>query len=902
MKSFKVLSGALLVMVFLSAFFSCEIIETLFGYDGTVSLSSTADGDVVSGTVSLEGPATGDIDGVTLLLDGDLFGNAVPLAGSWSYEFDTTEFPDGEIELTVSGYHGNELLSSINVLLIIDNIPDIAVTGVSLDINSVTLTISETYQLTATVEPQDATNNSVSWESNDTDIATVSDTGLVTAEAVGTAQITVTTNDGDFNDTCTVTVEEQTTGGDINVVGQAQGSTYDFGTCLSDGNGGVTTDYHEFTIENGGDSELIINDITLTGSYSGQFDFDADWTCPYTLPAQDSINFFVRFDPALEDRNVRAASVEIQSDDEDEASYIFDVEGDGIAPEVAVAIGSIYISSGASYSFTGDCQLGQTADQIFRIDNLGDTLLNLTGTPLVEITGTNASDFSITEQPSPSISADDWTLFTIEFEPTETGDRYATVTIPNNDLTEGTYTFDISASCVDAPQPEINIKQGSTDLPDGSGSFWYMDTRGDNTRDVDFTIENTGDAALSITSVSSTLDNFSIENYPSTINDGSEGTLSISFTPSGVGSYTASITVGNDDADEGTYTFDVFADAYGINSPQEVPDNTSHDGAGISIAANPLNGNLFIAYQESGSNMHVARSENSGTNWSTVVTKSGQWYPSIAVDQSESGSQWIHFAYNTSDSLVWIRSTDGGDTWSSSAEVLDSGADPTWVDVAATTGEVEIVYNGTVSGDDPIKRVYSGSGGNTWDSAISLETGIDCRYPSVAFLDFNTRFVSAVDYQNAVWVGKTTDGGDSWNGQSVESGIYPNDSSIAASDGKVYVHYANSGTLKCAVSEDEGSTWTVHTVDTSLGSFGGSGDIAASGDTVVIAYRLYNSSSDSDLMVARSPDGGNNWTTYPVHTSDNVGTEVSVVLYNGTIHIAYSDKTNSQVLHSRISY
>ncbi|MBR7287904.1 DNA breaking-rejoining protein, partial [Klebsiella pneumoniae] len=37
-------------------------------------------------------------------------------------------------------------------------------------------------------------------------IATVSSTGLVTAVAAGTATITATTADGDFTDTCAVTV------------------------------------------------------------------------------------------------------------------------------------------------------------------------------------------------------------------------------------------------------------------------------------------------------------------------------------------------------------------------------------------------------------------------------------------------------------------------------------------------------------------------------------------------------------------------------------------------------------------------------------------------------------------------------------------------------------------------
>jgi phi13 family phage major tail protein len=82
----------------------------------------------------------------------------------------------------------------------------VAVTGVTLDKDTLDLTVGETRQLTATVAPINATNKTVTWESGDTDIATVSADGLVTAVAEGTADITVKTVDGNMTDTCSVTV------------------------------------------------------------------------------------------------------------------------------------------------------------------------------------------------------------------------------------------------------------------------------------------------------------------------------------------------------------------------------------------------------------------------------------------------------------------------------------------------------------------------------------------------------------------------------------------------------------------------------------------------------------------------------------------------------------------------
>ncbi len=81
------------------------------------------------------------------------------------------------------------------------------VTGVTLDQTSLTLTEGETGNLIATVQPENATNKNVTWESSDTSVATVDENGVVTAVGAGTATITVKTQDGDFTATCTVTVE-----------------------------------------------------------------------------------------------------------------------------------------------------------------------------------------------------------------------------------------------------------------------------------------------------------------------------------------------------------------------------------------------------------------------------------------------------------------------------------------------------------------------------------------------------------------------------------------------------------------------------------------------------------------------------------------------------------------------
>lgn len=82
----------------------------------------------------------------------------------------------------------------------------VAVTGVTLDKTTLTLAPKDSYTLKATVKPDNATNQNLTWKSNKPAVATVSRKGEVTAVAEGTATITVTTNDGDYMAICDVTV------------------------------------------------------------------------------------------------------------------------------------------------------------------------------------------------------------------------------------------------------------------------------------------------------------------------------------------------------------------------------------------------------------------------------------------------------------------------------------------------------------------------------------------------------------------------------------------------------------------------------------------------------------------------------------------------------------------------
>ncbi len=108
---------------------------------------------------------------------------------------------------TITATTCNNLTATVEVSVSVN--PDIIKpTGVSLSADTLEITEGKTGTLTATVAPEDATDKTVTWSSSNTSVAKVNSSGVVTAVAAGTAEITVTTFNG-FTATATVTVKEK---------------------------------------------------------------------------------------------------------------------------------------------------------------------------------------------------------------------------------------------------------------------------------------------------------------------------------------------------------------------------------------------------------------------------------------------------------------------------------------------------------------------------------------------------------------------------------------------------------------------------------------------------------------------------------------------------------------------
>lgn len=105
----------------------------------------------------------------------------------------------GNIYNILASWAGNGKLVSANI----------PVTGIVLSPASLTFSVGSSQQLASTIAPANASNKNLSWTSDNTAVATVSSTGMVTAVSIGTATITVTTEDGGKTSTTAITTTNQ---------------------------------------------------------------------------------------------------------------------------------------------------------------------------------------------------------------------------------------------------------------------------------------------------------------------------------------------------------------------------------------------------------------------------------------------------------------------------------------------------------------------------------------------------------------------------------------------------------------------------------------------------------------------------------------------------------------------
>jgi len=180
---------ALSVMVFIVITFSLVVANNYKSLNSSGQKSSANYGyqSTMENNIAQGGPGTSDSMSITLKDSGG-----------------------GQVNINLIGLRSTA--GNLTSFLPASSVNGVAVNGVSLAPGSLTLLEGgDNGSLTTTISPSSASNKNVTWTSSDTQVATVTGSGLTAAVAPvssGYAVITVTTIDGGFTATCEVTVNE----------------------------------------------------------------------------------------------------------------------------------------------------------------------------------------------------------------------------------------------------------------------------------------------------------------------------------------------------------------------------------------------------------------------------------------------------------------------------------------------------------------------------------------------------------------------------------------------------------------------------------------------------------------------------------------------------------------------
>jgi hypothetical protein len=203
-----------------------------------------------------------------------------------------------------------------------------------------------------------------------------------------------------------------------------------------------------FRIINHGYGKLVVSNITFTATA----DFSViSGRIPDTLRVGDTATIVVRFAPSAV--GTRPAQINIFSNDADEATYDFAIQGTGLGlPEVNVQGNTINIADGDvtpgaanNTDFGGIMVPGGFVNKTFQIQNTGTGALAISS---ITFAGTHASEFNLYGAPTfpVTIPAGGFQAIVVQFAPTAVGIRTATININNTDADESVYDFSLQGT------------------------------------------------------------------------------------------------------------------------------------------------------------------------------------------------------------------------------------------------------------------------------------------------------------------------------------------------------------------------------------------------------------------------------------------------------------------------
>lgn len=160
----------------------------------------------------------------------------------------------------------------------------------------------------------------------------------------------------------------------------------------------------------------------------------------------------------------------------DEGAPLSNPEIDVIGNAVSIADGDVAPSTSDHTQFPNTLACTGTSSRTFTIENTGTAVLNLSGTPIVQVSGPQAAEFTVTTQPPATVAINGSVTFTVTFDPSSVSAHDATLSIDNDDTNEDPYDFVIRGQGTpDNDAPTITCPAAQTGSVDASCGFLLPD-------------------------------------------------------------------------------------------------------------------------------------------------------------------------------------------------------------------------------------------------------------------------------------------------------------------------------------------------------------------------------------------------------------------------------------------
>ncbi|WP_207398094.1 choice-of-anchor D domain-containing protein [Bremerella alba] len=353
------------------------------------------------------------------------------------------------------------------------------------------------------------------------------------------------------------------------------------GNSIVDGSGSFafgTTDVgnpvtQTFRVTNDGDAPLTLGNIILPigfGVYSG---FGTT-----TLSPGQSTTFQLRL--AAANPGNYGGSISFETNDSDEDPFDFIVSGVvdeyGGEPEITVLDElQASVTDDVSTVDFGSTDVGTPIDQVFTIHNDGDDDLTLNSSSMAVPSG-----WQVTQNFSTTVTPGNSTSFTLRFLATAAGTSSGTVSFLNNDIDEGTFSFDVTAVANVVSAPELTVLESGSSLQSGNSKvdFGNVSEHEFATRTIE--IRNDGTQTLTLDTGSIQVPSgYQVVTLPaSSVASGSSTTLVLKLASTTLGDFSGAIQFTSNDSDESPFSFDVTGDVVAHVPDMSINDQYTQEG------------------------------------------------------------------------------------------------------------------------------------------------------------------------------------------------------------------------------------------------------------------------------------------------------------------------------------